>query len=191
LSYGKIDGIWHVKPTFWLPGDSLANKAKKDRVPYDVWRAQGHLLAAPGKSIDYEYVAEWLRGEFDRYNIRTIAFDRWNMKHLKPWLLKAGFSERFIEERFKEFGQGTQSMSPALRELEADILNARIAHGNHPVLSMCFANAVVDAKDASNRKLSKPKSAGRIDGAVALTMAKGAAPLDETKAPRKFQMIFV
>src|SRR5258708_33701279 len=109
-------------PTFWLPGDGLAERARKDRAPYDLWKEQGHLLAAPGKSVDYEFVSHWLRGQFDQYNIRVVAFDRWNMKHLKPWLIKAGFSEAFIEEHFKEFGQGTQSMSPALRELEADIL---------------------------------------------------------------------
>lgn len=176
---GKIDGIWHVKPTFWLPGDGLAEKSKKDRVPYDLWAKQNFLLTAPGKSVDYEYVATFLRGLFDRYNIRTIAFDRWNMKHLKPWLLKAGFSEAMIETHFKEFGQGTQSMSPALRVLEGEILNARIAHGGHPVLTMCAANAVVEGKDSANRKLSKSRSAGRIDGMVALAEAFGAAPLEE------------
>lgn len=177
---GKVDAKWHVKPTFWLPGDGLVEKSRKDRVPYDVWKQQGHLLTVPGKSVDYEYVAEFLKGEFDRYNIKTVAFDRWNMKHLVPWLIKAaGFTEEFIETHFKEFGQGTQSMSPALRELEADILNGRLAHGNHPVLTMCAANAVVEGKDAANRKLSKSKSSGRIDGMVALTMAKGAAPLQE------------
>jgi phage terminase large subunit-like protein len=187
---GKIDGVWHVKPTFWLPGEGLAERARKDRAPYDLWQQQGHLLAAPGKSVDYEFVSHWLRGQFDQYNIRTIAFDRWNMRHLKPWLLKAGFSEQFIEEHFKEFGQGTQSMSPALRELEADILNTRIAHGGHPVLSMCAANAVVDGKDSANRKLSKSRSAGRIDGMVALTMAKGAAPLDDAKPAPTYQIFF-
>jgi phage terminase large subunit-like protein len=188
---GKIEGVWHVKPTFWLPGDGLIDKARKDRVPYDVWKKEGYLLAAPGRSVDYEYVAEYLRGQFDQYNIRTICFDRWNMKHLKPWLLKAGFSEKFIEERFKEFGQGTQSMSPALRELEADILNGRLAHGNHPVLTMCAANAVVEGKDSSNRKLSKSKSSGRIDGMTGLAMAKGASPLEVNVAEPSYQMIFV
>jgi HK97 family phage portal protein len=159
--------------------DGLADKSKKDRVPYDLWAKQGHLLTAPGKSVDYEYVAQYLRGVFDRYNIRTVAFDRWNMRHLKPWLLKAGFTEQMFEANFKEFGQGTQSMSPALRVLEGEILNGRIAHGDHPVLKMCAANAVVEGKDSSNRKLSKDPVAGRIDGMVALAMAFGAAPLEE------------
>ena len=51
----------------------------------------------------------------------------------------------------------------------------KIAHGNHPVLSMCAACAVVDGKDDANGRLSKNKSSGRIDGMVALAMAVGVA----------------
>jgi phage terminase large subunit-like protein len=175
---GRIDNIWHVRPTFWLPADGLAEKARKDRVPYDVWAKEGHLLTAPGKSVDYEFVAQVLRSEFERFDIRKIAFDRWGMKHLRPWLIKAGFTDEQIEAHFVEFGQGFQSMSPALRDLEGELLNGRVAHGNHPVLSMCAANAVVQTDPASNRKLAKHKSAGRIDGMVALTMAMGVAPME-------------
>jgi len=175
---GNVDGVWQVHPFFWLPEDGLREKARADRVPYDLWRDQGHLLSAPGRSVDYEYVASFLRGLFDRYDIRKVAFDRWGFRHLQPWLLKAGFSEAELAETFLEFGQGMQSMSPALRELEGEILNARIAHGNHPVLTMCMANAVVQTDPAGNRKLNKEKSRSRIDGAVALTMAVGAAPTD-------------
>jgi HK97 family phage portal protein len=52
---------------------------------------------------------------------------------------------------------------------------------------MCAANAVVEGKDASNRKLSKNRSAGRIDGMVALAMAFGAAPW---KKPNDLQTPF-
>lgn len=175
---GNIDGTWQAHPTFWLPREGLEEKARKDRVPYDVWFKSGHLLAAPGKSVDYEYVALFLWDFCQTHNVKKIAFDRWGFKHLKPWLIKAGFTEVLIEEIFVEFGQGFQSMSPALRELEADLLNGRIAHGNHPVLTMCAANAVVVSDPSGNRKLAKDKSSGRIDGMVALTMARGVAPLE-------------
>jgi phage terminase large subunit-like protein len=113
---------------------------------------------------------------FATYNIQKIGFDKWGMPHFRQWLLKAGFSEAMIAERFHEFGQGTQSMSPALRDLEQAIREKEIAHGNHPVLSTCAACAVVEGKDDANRKLSKNKSSGRIDGLVALAMAFGVAP---------------
>lgn len=175
---GKVNGVWQVHPTFWLPADGLAEKSRIDRVPYDMWKRNGYLTAAPGKSIDYEYVAFALAELFSEMRIRKIAFDRWNFKHLKPWLLKAGFTEQEIEAHFVEFGQGFQSMSPALRDLESEILNGRIAHGNHPVLTMCAANAVVETNPAGGRKLAKNKASGRIDGMVALAMAIGAAPAD-------------
>jgi phage terminase large subunit-like protein len=170
-----LEGRWHVKPTFWLPRDGLRDKAHKDRVPYDVWEGQGHLIAAPGRSVDYSYVAEHLRSVCDELDVRQIAFDRWNFRHLRPWLLSSGFSESEIEANFVEFGQGFQSMSPALRDLETDLLNERVAHGNHPVLTMCAANAVIQPDPAGNRKLTKVKSRGRIDGMVALVMARAAA----------------
>ena len=38
---GEVDGAWQVHPTFWLPGDGLATKARADRVPYDQWHREG------------------------------------------------------------------------------------------------------------------------------------------------------
>ena len=71
-----------------------------------------------------------------RYDMRKIAFDRWGWRHLRPWLVKAGFSDNDLDTQFVEFGQGMQSMSPALRELESDLLNGKLAHGKHPVLTI-------------------------------------------------------
>lgn len=177
-----VDGAWHVRPTFWLPALGLAEKARKDRVPYDVWARDGALETTPGKAIEYEYVAARLRDIFDGLDVRKVAFDRWNFRHLRPWLEKAGFSEHELKECFTEVGQGFQSMSPALRDLEVALLGEKLRHGNHPVLSMCAANAVVESDPAGNRKLSKKSSRGRIDGMVALTMAMSVAVAGDAPA---------
>ena len=165
---------WDVLPTFWLPEYGLADKARADRVPYDLWARQGYLQTTPGKAITYEHIAHHLRGVFDDYDVQQLAFDRHFMDHLTPWLERAGFSEDELT-RFKPFGQGFVSMSPALRELETLLLNGSLKHGNHPVLSMCAANATVVSDPAMNRKFVKAKSTGRIDGMVALAMAVGVA----------------
>jgi phage terminase large subunit-like protein len=67
-------------------------------------------------------------------------------------------------------------MSPALRDLEQALLDGNLAHGGHPLLSMCVAHTVVVIDDAGNRKPSKRKSTTKIDGLVALLMAIGVAP---------------
>lgn len=174
----KVGEAWDVHPTFWLPENGLAEKSRNDRVPYDVWAKNEFLLTTPGASIEYEYVAEFLRGVFDRYTVRALAFDRWNMKFLKPWLIRAGFNEEELL-RFKEFGQGFVSMSPAIREFESLLLSRKLRHGNHPVLTMCVNNATVITDPAENRKFIKGKATGRIDGAVALAMAIGVMDAEE------------
>lgn len=168
-----------VYPTFWLPADGLEEKSRADRVPYDVWADQGFLEACPGRSIEYEFIAYRLREIFDRGNVECVAFDRYNMRFLKPWLEKAGFTEEELE-RFIEFGQGFVSMSPAIRELESRLLNGKLKHGNHPVLAMCAANATVVQDPAENRKFVKSRASGRIDGMVALAMAIGVMPNQAT-----------
>lgn len=164
-----------VVPTFWLPAEGLKEKAREARAPYDVWAEQGFLATTPGRAIQYEFIAEYLRGVFDRCDVKAIAFDRYNMRFLRPWLERAGFTEEELE-RFVDFGQGFVSMSPALRELEAKLLSGKLRHGNHPVLRMCAANAAVLLDPAGNRKFAKNKSTGRIDGMVALAMAVGSMP---------------
>jgi phage terminase large subunit-like protein len=187
---GKIDRTWHARAWFWLPAENLVERARLDHVPYDQWFNEGLIETVDGNAVTYDKVAPRVLQILSEHKIRKMAFDRWNFMHFKPWLITGGLSERIIEEQWVEFGQGTASMSPALRELEARILNRELAHGNNPVLNMCAANAVVVegkdsvrdvGKDSSNRKLSKKRSTGRIDGLVALAMALGVAPLARPK----------
>jgi len=170
-----VSDVGDVHSTFWLPEDGLEEKSRNDRVPYDLWAQQGYLLTTPGRAIEYEFIAEHLRGVFDRCNVISLAFDRYNMKFLRPWLERIGFSEDELA-RFVEFGQGFISMSPALRELEAKLLTGKLKHGNHPVLEMCAKNATVIQDPAGNRKFIKGKATGRIDGMVALAQAVGVMP---------------
>jgi phage terminase large subunit-like protein len=169
-------GVWHVHMVFWLPTERLMRKSTLDREPYDLWARRGFLELTPGAAVDYEWVAERLKSVFDEYRIKKIAFDRWNFQHLRPCLSRAGFSEALLTQTFVEFGQGYQSMSPAIRATETLILNKKLRHGSHPVLNMCAANSVIESDAAGNRKLTKKRSRGRIDGMVALMMAIGVAP---------------
>ena len=180
-----IDGLWRVKPLFWLPGSGLPEKSRADRVPYDLWVRDGLIETTPGKSIEYEWVAHRIAKEIQSGNFVKIGFDRWNWRHFRPWLVQAGLNEAYLDTLFEPFGQGYQSISPAFRDLESALLAEKIAHGNHPVLTMCAANAVLTKDPAGNRKLDKHKAAGRIDGMVALCMAFGVAPMD---APVELQV---
>lgn len=179
----KVEGVWQVKPTFWLPEENLQVRAHEDRVPYDMFWKDGELEVTPGRAIEYEWVASRLVTVFETMNVQRINFDRSRMDHLVPWLKKAGLTEE-QHERFEPYGQGFVSMAPALNTLEAMLLQQRIAHGGHRLLALNMANAVVKRDEAGNRKLDKKRSTGRIDGAVSLAMAAAASELYEDATER-------
>lgn len=164
------DGIWHVQSHFWTPEQGLADRARRDRSPYDVWAKQGFLRTTPGASVDYEHVAADIAEILSDLDVQAIAFDRWRID-----LLRKEFDRLGVELPLVEHGQGFKDMAPALDTLEAELLNQRIAHGGHPVLTMCASNAVVTKDPAGGRKLDKAKATGRIDGLQALAMAMGVA----------------
>lgn len=192
----QVNYKWHVNSDFWLPEEGLTAKSRIDKVPYDRWNKEGYLNVIPGRTIEYEWVAHKIFEDVKIMNIRKIAFDRYNWKHLKPWLKKAGFKDEEVDEKnpdsfFIEFGQGFVSMSPALRALESLVLNQKIAHGNHPLLSWCASNAVTTSDPAGSRKLDKAKANGRIDGLVALTMAVGIAETMQGVPKKQPRLIFI
>jgi phage terminase large subunit-like protein len=75
------------------------------------------------------------------------------------------------------FGQGFKDMSPAIEIFEQLAIEGRLRHGGHPVLRWAISNATVERDAANNRKLTKSKSFGRIDPAVAAVMAVAACKL--------------
>jgi phage terminase large subunit-like protein len=159
--------VMHIKPFFWTPEIGLLERAKRDRVPYDLWVKQGYLFTTPGGSVDYAFVARFIADLLSAgVNIVKLAFDRWRIDIFKKELDRLDVSLDLVP-----FGQGFRDFSPALDEFEARIASGTIVHGNHPVLTMCMMNSRIIKDEAGNRKLDKKRSGGRIDGAVAGVMA--------------------
>lgn len=172
---------WHVEGRYFLPKDTLKEKSRQDRVPYDVWEKQGFIVATNGKVIDYDFIAQEIWNLFHYYDLQVLGFDRYKISYLKPKLIDLGFTDEMLD-KIQPFGQGFVSMSPAIQELEADFIQGRIAHGNNPVLSMAAQNATVLSDSTGNRKLVKPKQRyKRIDPMVALVMARGVVTTELTK----------
>jgi phage terminase large subunit-like protein len=164
------DGIWHVAPHFFAPSAGIAERSARDRAPYDMWAEQGLIETTPGASIDYAFIAVWLAEYVAQHNVETIWFDRWRIKDLTEELGKIGATLPL-----EECGQGYKDMAPAIDMMETELLNERVRHGMHPVLTMCAANAIATQDAAGNRKMDKSKATGRIDGMVALAMAMRAS----------------
>lgn len=167
---GKVDGVWQVWPYFWTPQEGLQDRARRDRTPYELWAQQGFLRTTPGATVDYAHVVQDMAEILADVDIQAVAFDRWRIDVLKREMERMG-----LDLPLMEWGQGFKDMGPALDSLEAELLNGRIAHGGHPVLTACAANATTVKDPAGSRKLDKSRATGRIDGMQALAMAIGVA----------------
>lgn len=168
------DRVWHVWVEFFAPAKGLVDRARRDRVPYDVWADQGWLTTTVGATVEYEEVARRLLELRDDYDVQAIGFDRWRMDVLEKEIDRLGVDlKRAPDGPLVPHGQGFRDMSPAIDLVEGDIAAGNVRHGGNPVLTWNVANAVATTDPAGNRKLDKSKATGRIDGLVALTMARG------------------
>ena len=151
---------------FWVPGDNIARRSHDDRVPYDAWARDGHIIATDGNVFDDMSVFEEIIKLKNTYNIREIAYDPWGATSLAPKLQAEGIE-------MVPFRQGFASMSGLTKELEKLVVSGRLRHDGHPVLRWMAANVALSTDPASNVKVDKQKSHERVDGIVALVMAVG------------------
>jgi phage terminase large subunit-like protein len=171
------DGTFDAFVEFWKPADTLTESEDIDRVPYRQWRDQGHLLTTPGKTVDYSFVASRAGEITADFEIVKAAYDRWRIDDLRRELDAEGVSLELVE-----CGQGFKDMGPAVEALEQMILNGRLRVKRNPVLRWNAASAVLEEDAAGNRKFTKRKATGRIDGIVALAMAAKLAMAGEENA---------
>lgn len=162
---------------FWTPKDTLDDRAKTDRVPYDVWLRKGYIHAPPGKAVKYGFVAERIAELSVLFNIEAIAFDPYRIKYLEPELEQAGVSVPLIPHgqgyyKAKESGLW---MPHSIELFEACLDEGTVTIKTNPCLRWNAASAVTEADQKENRIFAKRKSTGRIDGVVAAAMAIGAA----------------
>lgn len=153
---------------FWIPDEDIKGREEKDRVPYGMWIKQGHLETTPGPAIKKLYVLQRIAQITAGLDLRELAYDRWRIEDFKALCDDEGIALPMVQ-----FGQGFKDMAPAVDEFERLLVNGEMRHPCNPVLTWCIANSVFDEDPAGNRKITKERSNGRVDGAVAGVMAIG------------------
>ena len=115
--------------------------------------------------VHYGFIEQFICQLGERYNIREIAYDRWNATMMVQTLQDDGFT-------MVPFGQGFKDMSPADQGADAHRAGAearpRRASGAALEHGQRLSCALIPP---GNLKIDKEKSTEKVDGAVALVMA--------------------
>ena len=95
----------------WVSEAAVDRRQGKSGADYNNFIANGELDVTPGNVTDYGYITKIIYEVAELFNIRAIAFDRWNSSSLIAELAEEGLP-------VEPYGQGFASMSPAIKQLE-------------------------------------------------------------------------
>lgn len=158
------DGDYITDAMFWIPGENVIEKGRRDRVDYSTWIRNGYIIATPGNVVDYDLIRAWLNEYTKNYRTMEIAFDPWNAMQLVTQLQGDGFTMVPIR-------QGLASLTAPTKQVIALVESHRLNHRGNPVLRWMADNLEVTSDAAGNIKPDKGSSRAKIDGMVALIMA--------------------
>ena len=151
---------------FFIPGDDIVEKERKDHVPYAHWIREGYIIATPGNVIDYDFIEQTIQDDAKGYQIQEIAYDPWKAQEIVNHLV-----DHFVMvetyQRYSGMAQGTDTF-------EKKVLARELAHGGNPVMRWMIACTEVKSDRQGNLMPMKPergKTGKRIDGVVASIMA--------------------
>lgn len=197
----RADGTSAALPTYdawieaWTPRDTMDERSKVDHVPYRLWVDQGYLHAPVGARIRYDHVAAHFARVHADHSIGVLAFDRYVFDKFEDELDAYGVELNTVahpqggKKRAKPDPEKVVAakangeevplglwMPGSVSALETLILEERIRLRRSPVLMSAIMGAAIETDPLmGNQWLSKKKSTIRIDPAVALCMAVGAA----------------
>lgn len=145
-----------------------------------------------GNVTDYDAIRRFLTGyhlidgvvQYDenplatRYNIQSIAFDRFNSSQLVLNLAGDGLN-------LAPYGQGFVSMSTPTKEVERLMAERKLTTHNDPVWRWMVGNVVLKRDPSGNIKPDKDKSGDKIDGIVSVVMAIGQSMIERASQPQQ------
>lgn len=179
LIFDDGNGGFDVIPYFWIPKDNMIERVRRDKVPYFDWVKKGLIKTTDGNVVDYAYIEKTIKRVCEFFNVKMIAYDRWNSNDL----IRRLTDDEVVE--LIQFGQGYASMSTPTKQIEVLSLQGKLNHASNEVLNWMCSNVVLKKDPSDNWKIDKEKSSEKVDGMVALAMALGVALKDIEEKPEE------
>ena len=163
-----------IRSWYFLPSEAAYRRKDAAGASIRQWIADGQIIATDGNVTDYSYIKAKVIELAQQYDIKDIAFDRFNASQLVIDLQNEGL-------QMFPFGQGFISMSSPTKELERLVKDAQLKHDGNPVTRWMMGNILLKSDPAGNIKIDKAKSGDKVDGPVSIVMALGTAMQDAAK----------
>jgi phage terminase large subunit-like protein len=163
-----------IRSWYWLPVETAYKRKDAAGQSIRQWANDGHIELTDGNVTDYSFIKARVIQLAQQYDIKDIAFDRFNSSQLVIELQNEGL-------QMFPFGQGFVSMSAPTKELERLTKDKQLRHAGNPVTRWMMGNIMLRTDPAGNIKIDKAKSGDKVDGPVSIVMALGTCMQDAAK----------
>ena len=87
----------------WVTEAAVSRRQGKSGADYNKFIAKGELTVTPGNVTDYKYISEAIYEAAEMFNIKAIAYDRWNSSSLIAELAEEGPTGRALRPGFRKY----------------------------------------------------------------------------------------
>lgn len=175
LSNAKIllmkpnDRTKYIYSMYFIPETKLIEKDDKNAgAKYKEWIEKGLITVTEGNDINLSIVADWFYKLYTEYDIRLYKCG-YDQKFAKEWLNRMEFNGWSKEsEDLILILQNAQTLSNAMKLVEADFRSQLINYNQNEVDAWNFGNAAIQVDNKGQCLCVKTEAQKKIDGAVTL-----------------------
>lgn len=161
------DPVKYVHSMYFIPQGKLDNSDDKSAgAEYAEWARQGLMKIVEGNDVDLAIVADWFFLLYKEHNIKLWKCG-YDQRFSKDWINRMGDYGWTTEgEELILINQNAQTLSNAIRLLEADFQHQLVNFNDNAVDKWCLKNACLKVDEKGQCLVVKNTKAERIDGAV-------------------------
>ena len=159
----KENGIFEVFFRIWCPEENIGRRTREQRVPYELWRDEGFLIATPGSTTDFDWIENDILALNEKYNFAEVGFDRAVIPDLAQRLEKARVRMTMVTQGY--------NLSAAIQHVQKQVMAHKFCGWGNPIWRWCASNTSLRVGFKGDVQMIKERSREKIDAAAAAVIA--------------------
>jgi phage terminase large subunit-like protein len=151
----------------FCPSTKVEKEAAKGNDSYFRWAKSGDLFLCDGEIIKHDTIKDQMILDFEKFDIQSVGFDRWNADQLSHWC------EQELGLVTVPVAQSFRTMNAPCRKLYQMVISQQVAHDNNAVMNYMVENTLVSTNTAEYMMPMKKhgRKKYKIDGVIATLIA--------------------
>lgn len=153
---------------YYIPRARLDDEGAAQNV---AWVEQGYLTVTEGEIIDFSVIEDDILNLCREFDVQAVAYDPFQATKLVTELSDKGITVVEVKQTYA-------MLSEPMKELETDVYTQKLGHDGNPCMGWMMSN-VVARRNLENIRPDKESQQKKVDGPVALILAKAVAMRDD------------